>query len=101
MRPKPRMPKLITLPFGYRVKVKYRSPAQMRKAGLANCYGAWLVSERSIYLDKSQHIGRQILTLIHELQHACVDLMHHADELIVQPLVNESAETMKDMEGEE
>ena len=100
---RPRMPRVIRLPFGFAIKVKYRTSRQLVAAGLSDCHGAWVGSERAIYVCRDDHIGEQAETIAHELQHAGVDFRHYVDQFVRLPLKLESAETALDLaeEGED
>lgn len=96
----PRLPRQITLPFGYKIRVLYRTPAQLNAAGLPDCHGAWVATTRTLYINRTDHVAEQMLSLAHELQHACVDYLHWLDQWRVQPLCAESAETARELEEE-
>lgn len=76
-----RIPRTVRLPFGYTVKVRNVSSAEMRDAIDAAPDeelpdGAWVSDDMTIYLLGSTPLRRRRYVLCHELQHAVTDLTH-------------------------
>jgi hypothetical protein len=67
------IPRSITLPYGYHIKVRLVSPAQMAQVGGRDCKGLWREDSRTIYIDKTESKPEQIATFHHEVAHALKD----------------------------
>lgn len=81
-----RLPASVRFPFGYVVRVRLVTAAEMESAeSCCNCFakpdevpdGSWDCSERTIRICKGQPVTRQRYILGHELQHALLDFNHH------------------------
>jgi hypothetical protein len=68
---KGRIPKTITLPFGYRIRV-----LQVPKRELDDCYADWCCTTRTIRVQKSLSLARRRYLVAHELLHALNDFTH-------------------------
>lgn len=70
-----RIPRVIHLPFGVRIKVRQLGKRAMQaELGDADACGAWIESIATIFLKKSDSPAAKRDTLYHEIQHAVVDL---------------------------
>lgn len=75
-----RLPKSLTLPFGYRVSIKEVTDGEMRDLDDADereSDGCWDATTRTIYIVKTLSPRRKRYILGHELFHAVVDFQHH------------------------
>lgn len=80
-----RLPKTITLPFGYRVSVK-QLPDKEFDLLSPDSDGLWLADSRLIVIRKSLPAKRRAYILAHELGHAWLDWQHqHLDEGEAKP----------------
>lgn len=70
-----RLPKHVTLPFGYRVTVKQLSDAEF-DVHCKECDGLWLDDSRTILIRKRLPAKRRAYLLVHELGHAWLDFSH-------------------------
>jgi hypothetical protein len=98
---RPRLPKEIRLPFGYRIEIRYRTGRQLKKLGLDGSHGCWYGPDRAIYIRSDDHVGEQCETIAHELEHASTDYRHWVDMYVRMPLIQESAETALDLAEED
>lgn len=77
------LPRLIRLPFGFIVRVRICTAAELARAcgwSLAEAQatdGGWHVDTRTIYLRSTLSPLRRRYVLAHELQHAVTDWAHH------------------------
>lgn len=104
---RPRMPREIRLPFGWRIAVRYKTEAQLRALGLGMCHGSWLANAGAapdkdgflgtIYINRNDHCGEQCETIAHELEHAVTDYREWVDKTLRLPLQMESAETQYEL----
>lgn len=75
-----RLPKRLTLPFGYVVAIKEVTDGEMRDlddADVRTSDGCWDAASRTIYIVKTLSPRRKRYILGHELFHAVVDYQHH------------------------
>ncbi len=80
-----RLPKTITLPFGYRVTVKQLSDKEFDLLA-SDSDGLWLADQRLIVIRKSLPAKRRAYILAHELGHAWLDWQHtYLDEGLTKP----------------
>lgn len=70
-----RIPKSITLPFGYRVTVKQLSNSDMDMLA-TDADGLWMDDTRTILIRKTLPAKRRAYILAHELGHAWLDWTH-------------------------
>lgn len=71
-----RIPKNITLPFGYRVTVKQLPDVEFNMHA-PEADGVWLVDTRTILIRKRLPAKRRAYILAHELGHAWLDWTHN------------------------
>jgi hypothetical protein len=71
-----RIPKSLTLPFGYRVTIR-----EVPKKDLEDCYADWQSDTRTIRIQKSLSVAQKRYLLWHELLHAVHDAAHSALDL--------------------
>jgi Zn-dependent peptidase ImmA (M78 family) len=71
-----KIPKTLTLPFGYRISIR-----EVAKAELDDCYADWDSSDRVIRIRKSLSTAQKQYLFWHELQHAVLDAAHAALDL--------------------
>lgn len=80
-----RLPKTITLPFGYRVSVK-QLPDKEFDLLSPDSDGLWLADSKLIVIRKSLPAKRRAYILAHELGHAWLDWQHqHLDDGEAKP----------------
>ncbi len=80
-----RIPKTITLPFGYRVTVK-QLPDKEFDLISPESDGVWMVEQRLIVIRKKLPAKRRAYILAHELGHAWLDWQHnYLDEGLSKP----------------
>lgn len=80
-----RLPKTITLPFGYRVTVK-QLPDKEFDVLASDSDGLWLADQKLILVRKSLPAKRRAYILAHELGHAWLDWQHtYLDEGLTKP----------------
>lgn len=72
-----RIPTSLKFPWGYRVKVRLVSAAELARVGAPHCKGCWREDLRTIYIDKSMTLPERVATLWHEYDHAKVDAMNN------------------------
>jgi len=70
-----RLPSTITLPFGYRVRVKLLGDEEFNRLD-QNADGLWDESTREIFIRKRLSAKRRAYILVHELGHAWLDFSH-------------------------
>lgn len=70
-----RIPRKISLPFGYIIRVRQLTNKQMDNMD-KGCDGLWDVSLRTIYIRKSLPLTRKRYILIHEVGHSFLDWQH-------------------------
>lgn len=68
-----RLPRVVHLPFGYRIRVKQVTKRELLFHVGEDCVAGWIASERVIYLTRSRPIKQKRADLAHELGHAVVD----------------------------
>lgn len=68
----------MTLPYGYKAKVRLVSPARMIQVGGRDCKGLWREDTRTVYIDNSQSKPEQVATFFHEYEHVKVDAINWA-----------------------
>ena len=75
-----RLPKRITLPFGYTVRIREVTEGAMREIDDADerfSDGCWDEETRTIYIPKTLSPRRKRYILGHEVTHCVHDWMHH------------------------
>lgn len=81
-----RVPRVVRLPFGYTVRVRLLTHAQMVEHGERNSDGAWDCVTRTVFIRKRLPPARQRYLLAHELGHAFLDWqIHHCNEGNMRP----------------
>ncbi len=70
-----RIPRKVTLPFGYIITVKQLSNGEFNRKE-PGCDGLWDVERRTIYIRGSLPLNRRRYILLHELGHAWLDFQH-------------------------
>lgn len=81
-----RLPRTIRFPFGYVVKVRTLTHAQMVEHGERTSDGAWDCTTRTIFIRKRLPRARQRFLLAHEMGHALLDWqVHHCNEGTMKP----------------
>lgn len=93
MTRRPKMPRIVRWPFGWKVTIVYKTARQLAQMGLPNTHGCWMGELRTIYVNSDDHVGDQAETIAHECQHAGVDYRHWVDQYVRLPLLHESAAT--------
>lgn len=68
-----RIPKCLTLPFGYRVTVTQLPDREYDEENGDGSFACWDSSERTIYLRKRRPIRKRRADFAHEMLHACAD----------------------------
>lgn len=72
-----RVPRTIRFPFGYAVKVRLLTSAQMKAQGEQDSDGWWESSTRTIFVRKRLPAARLRFIIGHETQHAVLDWQVH------------------------
>ena len=81
MKHRLRIPKYVSLPFGYRITIVLLKAAGFEMFGTQDCDGFWNCDTKTIYIRKSLPITRRRYILAHELGHAWLDWQHkHMDQ---------------------
>lgn len=75
-RPGYTLPRTITFPFGYKVKVKLMPAKECKEENGRPLDGWWDDEIRTIFIKKSLPADRRRYALGHELQHALLDWIH-------------------------
>ena len=72
-----RIPRIISLPFGYRISVVQCCNRDYDEECGSDSLACWMVDEGggsgTIYLRKSRPVRKRRADLAHEMQHACCD----------------------------
>ncbi len=68
-----RIPKYITLPFGYRITVIQLTDRDYDEENGPDSFACWDSSDRTMYLRKRRPIRKRRADLAHEMLHACTD----------------------------
>jgi len=71
-----RIPSVVHFPFGYQVKVKQGSQAELDKVLGVKADGGWRVDLQTLYLLKTLDRSRKLRIFAHELVHALNDWTH-------------------------
>lgn len=71
-----RLPRTLVFPFGFIIKLKCVTAAEMKSAQADDCDGYWDVGTRTIYLRRRLPAKRLRYILLHEMQHALTDYIH-------------------------
>jgi len=70
-----RIPRVVNLPFGVRIKVKQVGKRQMEaEMGDGEASGGWMCAIRTIFIKKTDSPAAKRDTLYHELMHVLVDI---------------------------
>jgi Zn-dependent peptidase ImmA (M78 family) len=68
-----RIPRVVHLPFGYRVLIKQVTKRELRIRVGDDCVAGWVAGDRTIYLIRSRPMRDKRADLAHELGHVMVD----------------------------
>lgn len=70
-------PRIVRLPFGYLIRVRLASPAQVRKAAGSDSDAVWDDRTRTIWISRTLGARERRYVLTHELLHALTDYQHY------------------------
>lgn len=71
------IPRVVTLPFGYKIRVKQVTKRELHRIIGDDAVAGWLACERTIFLIRSRPIRQKRADLAHELGHVVVDFHDH------------------------
>ena len=71
-----RLPRTLVFPFGYKIKLKFCTAAELKAEDAEDLDGYWDVDTRTIFLRRRLPAKRLRYLLVHEMQHALTDYFH-------------------------
>lgn len=75
------IPRIVRLPFGYKVKVVQKTLKELAVLAGDAVYGLWVVDEMTIYIAKNLPMWKKRETFVHEFKHALNDWEHDLREI--------------------
>lgn len=75
-----RLPRRLTLPFGYTITFRYCTAAEMKAHEVDDSDGYWDSDTRTIYLRRRLPVKRLRYIIGHELDHAINDYRHYCTD---------------------